>query len=74
MRNGPSKGLEWPWLDEEIAHLEDVAKRMKSRSQTWRTRHAELLEWIDANTDLLSVREKSQGRARLNRLTWGGKK
>lgn len=71
MRNGPSKGLEWPWLDEEIAHLEEVAKRMKSHSQTWRTRHAELVEWIDGDNSVsLTVREKSQARTRLRRMLW----
>lgn len=71
MRNGPPKGIEWDWLDDEIARLEETAKRMKSRSQTWRARYAELMEWIEGEgTAILTVKEKSHARARLRRLTW----
>ena len=70
MRNGPSKGAEWVWLTEEIEHLEGVDHRMKDRSKKWLTRYKELVEWVESSNGTLTVKQKSQARARLGRMTW----
>ena len=71
MRNGPHKHLEWPWLDEEIARLEDLARQHNGHnSQAWRTRYDDLVCWMNENPDLLTTRQRSKARARLGRLTW----
>jgi hypothetical protein len=71
MRNGPTKGLEYVWLFDEIAILEDSARKHHNHnSQAWRTRLGDIEKWMDEHGSLLNTKQRSQARARLGRLKW----